>query len=138
MKLTITTELKRKTHSPSGERGKTLCGKRQGPTVPTTTDRPTCMVCTVVYDQAARGIVREMNKKSEADSKTAKEKDFAHGFAFGLVQFMRNNGRSADRDVLQVFKDAGYGINDFAHAQWDETDRQTLVQIFRVEERNVI
>jgi hypothetical protein len=126
MQVNITKSLKRKTHTPSGERGKTLCGKRIAETVPTTTERPGCKVCAVVYDQSIRGIVRMEKPMKESD----REKNFAHGFAFALVQFMRNNGRSVDRDLFRVFDDAGYTLNDFAHAQWDEGDREVLIQIF--------
>ncbi len=127
MKLTITTELKRKTHSPSGERGKTLCGKRQGPTVPSTSERPTCMVCAVVYDQAARGIVREMN----IEQKEIRDRRFDFGFALSLILLVRSFPKLS-QEAFEILQEAGYEMNDFEKIDFDETDRIILNQIFGV------
>lgn len=128
MNVTITKSLKRKTHTPSGERGKTLCGKRIADTVPTTAERPGCKVCAVVYDQAVRGVSNILRSRKQED----KDENFAHGFAFGLIQFMRNNGSSVNRDCFQVFADAGYELADFEKIEFDPQDRETLNQIFGV------
>lgn len=127
MNVTISKDLKRKTHTPGGEKWKTICGKRIAKTVPTTSDRPGCLVCAVVYDQSIRGIVREMKAKNVNEL----DKKFSAGFAFALVSFERNWPGSQSQ-LLSIFQEAGYEINDFKKIDFDETDRIILNQIFKI------
>jgi len=127
MNVTITKSLKRKTHTPSGERGKTVCGKRVANTVPVTTGRPGCKVCAVVYDQAVSGVTNILLSRKEAD----KDKHFAHGFAFALASFERI-WPGSDSQLFNVFQEAGYELPDFENIDFDETDRKNLNRIFGV------
>ncbi len=127
MEITITKELKRKTHTPSGERGKTLCGKRVGQTVPTVTERPGCKVCAVVYDQSLRGVIRAM----KPDKELAREKNFSHGFGFALASIVRLYP-ALDEQAFDIFQEAGYELSDFDSVGLDESDMKYIKQIFGV------
>jgi hypothetical protein len=127
MDISITKTMKRKTHTPSGERGKTVCGKRVAPTVPITAERPGCKVCAVVYDQAVRGVTNILRSRKAED----KGKNFAHGFAFALASFERNWPGSHSQ-LFDVFQEAGYELADFENIDFDETDRKNLNRIFGV------
>lgn len=127
MDISITKTLKRKTHTPSGERGKTVCGKRVAATVPVTTERPGCKVCVVVFDQAVRGVTNILRSRKETD----KEKNFAHGFGFALASIVRANP-ALDQHAFDIFQEAGYELPDFAEVQFDEEERKTINKIFGV------
>lgn len=127
MNITITKDLKRKTHTPSGTKGKTLCGKRIASSVPVTTDRPGCKVCAVVYDQSLRGVMRNVNAKSKEE----REKSFAEGMVFALIQMVHED-RSCIQTAKSVFDAAGLTEQDFRETG-GEYDRIALNLILEKE-----
>lgn len=124
MKISIT--LKRKTHSPSGHNGKTLCGKNTGEKCPTVVSRPTCKVCACVFDQKIRGVIKKMDAKKEAD----REKNFTHGFGFFMIEFIESFSDEHIPAVRQIIKEAGYEKEDFESIFTDERDKAALYRIF--------
>ncbi len=125
MNVHVSSKVSRKEHTPSGDKGRTLCGKWIAETVPTTTDRPSCKVCAVVYDQSLRGIVREMTK----EKKIAKDRHFAFGFALSLILLVRTFPNLTSQ-AYQIFEEADYQFSDFDEIDFDEQDHITLKQIF--------
>lgn len=128
MDISVTTTLKRKTHNAAGKgrAGKTLCGKRIGEKCPTVSERPTCKVCAVVYDQKLRGVIREIDAGKDVERK----KNFTHGFGFFMIEFIEFFGDSQIPAVLQIVKEAGYEKSDFDPLFTETRDKQALYRIF--------
>lgn len=128
MDISVTTTLKRKTHNAAGKgrAGKTLCGKRIGEKCPTVSERPTCKVCAVVYDQKLRGVMRDL----AVNTTNALEKEFVHGFGFFMIEFIEAFSDEHIPAVRQIIKEAGYEKEDFDQVFTDERDKQALYRIF--------